>query len=193
MRGDLHHLFACEPDCNSFRGNTPYYDFPDTREVVHEACGKREEGRFEPGAGKGAVARATLYFLLRYPGLVGDEARELQRDRLETLLAWHAAEPVASTSATATWPASSCRATATRSSTIPSGPGAWTSGRRWAEARRWPGTARRVRRDSAVRDAGTRGTRHARTRGRQLASPVPGPRARPRGHKASLRVRRASP
>jgi endonuclease G len=24
MRGDLHHLFACETRCNSFRGNTPY-------------------------------------------------------------------------------------------------------------------------------------------------------------------------
>ena len=23
MRGDLHHLFACETRCNSFRGNTP--------------------------------------------------------------------------------------------------------------------------------------------------------------------------
>ena len=29
MRGDLHHLFACEPRCNSFRGNTPYADFAD--------------------------------------------------------------------------------------------------------------------------------------------------------------------
>ncbi|MCE0446644.1 endonuclease [Streptomyces tricolor] len=28
MRGDLHHLFACEPECNSFRGNIPYTDFP---------------------------------------------------------------------------------------------------------------------------------------------------------------------
>jgi endonuclease I len=24
MRGDLHHLFACESRCNSFRGNTPF-------------------------------------------------------------------------------------------------------------------------------------------------------------------------
>ena len=29
MRGDLHHLFACESDCNSFRGNSPYFDFED--------------------------------------------------------------------------------------------------------------------------------------------------------------------
>ncbi|HEY6804205.1 MAG TPA: trypsin-like peptidase domain-containing protein [Pyrinomonadaceae bacterium] len=28
-RGDIHHLFACESGCNSFRGNTPYFDFRD--------------------------------------------------------------------------------------------------------------------------------------------------------------------
>ena len=65
MRGDLHHLFACESGCNSFRGNVPYFDFPDFEEAVRGECGKREEGRFEPANGKGAVARATLYFLLR--------------------------------------------------------------------------------------------------------------------------------
>jgi len=94
MRGDLHHLFACEPDCNSFRGNTPYFDFPDYREVVREACGKREDGRFEPAAGKGPAARATLYFLLRYPGLIDATPQELEPERIELLLAWHAAEPV---------------------------------------------------------------------------------------------------
>ncbi len=25
MKGDLHHLFACESRCNSFRSNIPYY------------------------------------------------------------------------------------------------------------------------------------------------------------------------
>ena len=29
MRGDLHHLFTCESRCNSFRSNTPYFDFDD--------------------------------------------------------------------------------------------------------------------------------------------------------------------
>ena len=29
MRGDLHHLFACESRCNSFRSNTPYAEFAD--------------------------------------------------------------------------------------------------------------------------------------------------------------------
>jgi endonuclease G len=65
MRGDLHHLFTCERKCNSFRGNAPYTDFPNYLEVVRESCGKRETDTFEPAAGKGAVARATFYFLLR--------------------------------------------------------------------------------------------------------------------------------
>jgi hypothetical protein len=43
MRGDIHHLFACESGCNSFRGNYPYFDFPDTEEVTREACGRSGE------------------------------------------------------------------------------------------------------------------------------------------------------
>lgn len=93
MRGDIHHLFACESGCNSFRGNTPYYDFPDFEEALRDACGKRDEDKFEPGNGKGAVARAALYFLLRYPGMVGDEGREMQAERLPILLAWHNSFP----------------------------------------------------------------------------------------------------
>lgn len=93
MRGDLHHLFACESTCNSYRGNIPYFDFPDFDEAVRHSCGRRETGKFEPSKGKGPVARATLYFLLRYPGAIGDEARELQRAALEMLLNWHRNQP----------------------------------------------------------------------------------------------------
>ena len=89
MRGDLHHLFACESGCNSFRGNIPYFDFPDLNEAVRSECGQREEGKFEPGAGKGAVARATLYFLLRYPGQIDRTAKEYTADRIGILLKWH--------------------------------------------------------------------------------------------------------
>ncbi|EYB68278.1 hypothetical protein DEIPH_ctg025orf0138 [Deinococcus phoenicis] len=91
MRGDLHHLFACEPGCNSFRGNTPYFDFPDYGEALRTDCGRRDPGEFEPAHGKGAAARATLYFLLRYPGVV----RQYAGRHLATLLAWHADEPPA--------------------------------------------------------------------------------------------------
>jgi endonuclease I len=93
MRGDLHHLFACETNCNSFRGNTPYFDFTDFGEAVRTDCGKKVGNKFEPGGGKGAVARATLYFLLRYPGQVNATAGEYTPDRLPVLLGWHAAEP----------------------------------------------------------------------------------------------------
>ncbi len=97
MRGDLHHLFACESNCNSFRGNTPYFDFTEVEEALRDECGRRESGAaaavhgFEPEAGKGAVARATLYFLLRYPGKIED--REFNQERVAILLRWHAAEP----------------------------------------------------------------------------------------------------
>jgi len=94
MRGDLHHLFACEAGCNSFRGNIPYYDFPDFMEVVREECGKREGLRFEPVENKGVVARATLYFLLRYPGLINRSENEYPEERLALLLAWHQNHPV---------------------------------------------------------------------------------------------------
>jgi endonuclease G len=93
MRGDLHHLFACEPRCNSFRGNTPYFDFADfpDLEVIRDQCGRREADRFEPQAGKGPVARATLYFLLRYPDRV--QVDELPANRLAVLLDWHEQSP----------------------------------------------------------------------------------------------------
>ncbi|MBX2979476.1 MAG: endonuclease [Flavobacteriales bacterium] len=89
MRGDMHHLFACESGCNSSRGNKPYIDFedynPDGLEAIRLACGKGEGNRFEPEAGKGPVARATLYYLLRYPESIGAYSQE----DLKMLLDWH--------------------------------------------------------------------------------------------------------
>ena len=93
MKGDLHHLFACEIKCNEFRANTPYFDFtPD--QIQRDDCGRSEPGKFEPVGGKGAVARATLYFLLRYPGEIDDNNREYTRERLSVLLRWHREKPV---------------------------------------------------------------------------------------------------
>jgi endonuclease I len=86
--GDLHYLFTCESGCNSFRRNIPCWDF---EEALRDDCGKREEGRFELFAGKGAVTRATLYFLLRYLGTVDGCYGER---RLGMLLSWHAAKPM---------------------------------------------------------------------------------------------------
>ncbi len=101
MRGDLHHLFACETRCNSFRSNTPYDEFADFPEptaagpaldLVRDDCGKSTADRFEPAHRKGPAARAALYFLLRYPGVV--EAGEMPPERRQVLLAWHEQEPV---------------------------------------------------------------------------------------------------
>ena len=93
-RGDLHHLFACESRCNSRRSNLPYDEIPEGRDDWRDDCGKiagQSDGRrFEPVGGKGAAARATLYFLLRYPGVVDDyDARDIK-----TLLKWHDEFPV---------------------------------------------------------------------------------------------------
>jgi endonuclease I/V8-like Glu-specific endopeptidase len=94
MRGDLHHLFTCEWGCNSFRGNQAYFDFADFEEVIRDDCGKREKNQFEPSFGKGAVARATLYFLLRYPGEINRVGGEFDLERLPILLDWHDQYPV---------------------------------------------------------------------------------------------------
>ena len=99
MRGDLHHLFACEQRCNSFRSNTPYQDFADYKpkqvpvsdEVERPECGKSENGGFEPQFNQGVVARATLYFLMRYPDNISNR---YDKTRLKTLLSWHKKFPV---------------------------------------------------------------------------------------------------
>lgn len=93
MRGDIHHLFTCDPLCNSIRSNYPYHDFkdydPEQANInrVEKGCGKADDGWFEPEHGKGAVARAMLYFLLRYP----DKIEQSYRDQMnvELLLEWH--------------------------------------------------------------------------------------------------------
>ncbi|MEL6965954.1 MAG: endonuclease [Pseudomonadota bacterium] len=106
MVSDMHHLFTCEKRCNSYRNKYPYGDVPGYQpdpvssfeaDVRHQ-CGKREDldGQevFEPENGKGPVARATLYFLLRYPGEFLDEAGEFPDARLADLVRWHEEDPV---------------------------------------------------------------------------------------------------
>ena len=70
MKSDLHQLFACERDLNSKRGNKLF-------------------GDFEPPAGKGKVARATLYFMLRYPQI----KLPYSKQQFEVLKEWSASEP----------------------------------------------------------------------------------------------------
>ncbi|SFG44962.1 Endonuclease I [Halobacillus alkaliphilus] len=97
MRGDLHHLFTCDPRCNSIRSNYPYYDFANypIQEAavnrVERQCGKAENEYFEPEYAKGVVARSMLYFLLRYPEEIEPGYRKKVDEEL--LLQWHQAEP----------------------------------------------------------------------------------------------------
>ena len=70
MRSDLHHLFACDIQENSRRGDTPY-------------------GSFVPQGGKGEVARATLYFMLRYP----EVHLPYGPDKVQMLKEWSAQDP----------------------------------------------------------------------------------------------------
>lgn len=94
MKCDLHHLYTCEWSCNSFRSNIPYYDFGPQDERTMYDCGRKDGNRFEPYKGKGRAARATMYFLLRYKGIVGDRRTEFTRSRIPVLLDWHEKYPV---------------------------------------------------------------------------------------------------
>jgi endonuclease G, mitochondrial len=94
QRGDLHHLFACESNCNSFRSNIPYGGFGPEDESIMQDCGRREEDRFEPHGGAGAVARATLYFCLRYPRQFRAKGQKYFARHVELLKRWHDEHPV---------------------------------------------------------------------------------------------------
>ena len=48
---------------------------------------ERRASQIEPKGGKGAVARATLYFLVRYPEV------SFPADRVPILLRWHEQDP----------------------------------------------------------------------------------------------------
>lgn len=94
-KGDLHILFACEKKANEERGCRPYGDTrhsPEDRKLGGWA--PKEINRFEPDAGKGAVARAALYFLMRYPGEIGEKSDEYRPEDIETFLRWHKEDPV---------------------------------------------------------------------------------------------------
>ncbi|MEO1171624.1 MAG: endonuclease [Myxococcota bacterium] len=88
MKADLHCLFTADPDCNGMRGNKTFDESGDERGVP---CGVTRGDRFEPARNKGAVARATLYFLVRYPGIIS--RANLPEDSIDELLRWHHDDP----------------------------------------------------------------------------------------------------
>lgn len=93
MRADLHHLFACDPVCNGLRGSVPYAE---QNRDVGTTCGALapDEKSFKPAGGRGTVARATLYFMMRYPGQIGDRGGEYTKDDIATLIKWSKQDPV---------------------------------------------------------------------------------------------------
>jgi endonuclease G, mitochondrial len=93
MKSDLHHLFTEKVRCNSSRAN---YNLTEVEGEKLTNCGivDHRDDEFEPNAGKGAVARATLYFLVRHPGYVGDKDVETSPEDLKQLLEWHEQYPV---------------------------------------------------------------------------------------------------
>lgn len=96
MRGDLHHLFACESKCNSYRSNHPYHDFPaydpepTAVEKERSDCGFMEKSLFEPQNNKAIVARAVLYFMIRYPKAI----KVYQQKDIAMLKEWASSQPV---------------------------------------------------------------------------------------------------
>lgn len=93
MRGDLHHLFTANQATNGQRSSRRLFDFPEYDGSDGKGYAPYHDDRYEPAAGKGAVARATLYFLLRYPRKIGDDPRELRPEDLATLLRWNRENP----------------------------------------------------------------------------------------------------
>jgi deoxyribonuclease-1 len=94
MKGDMHHLFTAESNCNGFRSSYPFGQFNKSRgdAVLHtlEGCGTvfSLDGvdSFEPHHGKGAVARAFLYFISRYPGAINQH--DVPAHNLADMLRW---------------------------------------------------------------------------------------------------------
>jgi hypothetical protein len=100
MKGDMHHLFTAESECNSFRSSFPFGTFNTSR---HDAVMNKLEGcgsvfslssidSFEPMHGKGVVARAFLYFITRYPGIINLE--EMTNENVNDILRWAREEKV---------------------------------------------------------------------------------------------------
>jgi deoxyribonuclease I len=102
---DIHHLFPSDAYVNGLRGNLP---FDEVTSVDRDSDGDGSwngsrlgdsasgELVFEPrDAHKGNVARAMLYFWVRYEDeLTSSAVADFARDRLNTFQSWDALDPV---------------------------------------------------------------------------------------------------
>ncbi|MFN8609274.1 MAG: endonuclease [Vulcanimicrobiota bacterium] len=93
-KGDLHHLYAAQIECNSLRGNAEYDAQVGEGEQML-LCGILDQNHnlFNPKAGHGEIARSVLYFLLCYPGMIGDRKGEYSAEDIPMLLKWSNENP----------------------------------------------------------------------------------------------------
>ena len=106
MRSDLHHLYPTYSTINSSRGHLPFavvdnptdgYGTCDNPNSEDFYCSKRGDGLFEPAnQHKGNVARAMLYFAVRYGNLGSSEFPKFldAANQKATFLQWNQDDPV---------------------------------------------------------------------------------------------------
>ncbi len=94
--GDLHHLFAADSVTNLERSDRRLSEFDNREHPTSSGEGWQLPGgdQYEPVGNKGPLARATLYFLVRYPGLVGDKPGEYTKEDVARLVEWSQKNPV---------------------------------------------------------------------------------------------------
>ena len=97
MKSDLHHLAASFKQPNGIRGRLPFGVAADGSEY-HNKAGARSDGRvFEPpDEAKGRVARALMYFFVRYYDgrIFSATGREFWNETTKVLLRWNQEHPV---------------------------------------------------------------------------------------------------
>ncbi len=89
MKSDIHHLFPTDVTANSQRGNLPFGVVTGSPSW-QQGGSKMGGGKFEPrDVHKGTVARAMMYFVLRYQNY----SNFFDGNQETTLLNWHSAFP----------------------------------------------------------------------------------------------------
>lgn len=107
-KSDLHHLFPSETYVNEMRGNFPYAEVARTVELLPDHLQLGDHAKFgtsptgdkvfePPNRSKGNIARALLYFYVRYaantPFDGGLSMRNFKQEKRQ-LLTWHRMDPV---------------------------------------------------------------------------------------------------
>lgn len=96
MKSDLHHLRPTFTKPNSMRSRYPF-DIVSNSDYSTSAGSKRGHNKFEPcDESKGDVARAVLYFVVRYYDRSirsGINYNDFWKNRVEMFLNWHKQDP----------------------------------------------------------------------------------------------------